>query len=84
QFDAKYLLADVQLVHWPIQALQSALAPSNVLVQQQGLHRVVVAKGKNIIEMDLQGEGPWYDHVEYRHLQRGYALFIDTLSVSPL
>ncbi|BBL57370.1 hypothetical protein MKFW12EY_09830 [Methylomonas koyamae] len=78
--DPRAIVADMQLIYWPVAALQYRLPPGWHL--QTGATRRELFQGEEKIAeiVYLSSETDWPRHAELANLRYGYRLSIDTLS----
>jgi hypothetical protein len=79
------IIADLQLVYWPLDSLQKLLPKGLKLEAGPGFRRLS-EQGRPLVEVrylsqeDLNHEGAWPKEVELTHLQYHYKLTIHTVS----
>ncbi|MBI2380645.1 MAG: DUF3261 domain-containing protein [Gammaproteobacteria bacterium] len=84
QFAPGYVLADLQLMHWPFDALAPGLAAAGLRLTQSGGERRLW-QGPRLLARVRYSPGPrWPARVEYENLERRYRLTSTTLEVQPL
>jgi len=66
-----YIISDIQLVYWPLAALNAALADGVITENENGKERIIKSDGNVIISI-IKGS----DSISYKHFQRGYQLTI--------
>lgn len=71
--DPRYILADIQLVHWPLAHLNQALMGAEIkeASMPSGRLREVVSGGKVMVSIQYNA-----DKITFEHLQRQYQLTI--------
>jgi hypothetical protein len=76
-FDPAYMLADLQLVHWPAAALAPALATRGLALEEQaGRRRVLDQDGRPLVEIVYDDPA---GVTRLRHLDHPYSLSIEIL-----
>ena len=76
-FDPAYILADLQLVHWPGDVLGPALAARGLAVEERaGRRRVIDRDGRLLVEITY---GRADDVTTLRHLDHPYGLCIEAI-----
>ena len=82
---ARNVIADIMLVHWPLDAVSNGLLPRGALQQTSPDHRVVAVAGRDLIAVDqVAGEpGSWSGQWSYRNLGWGYDLDIQSVESAP-
>lgn len=84
RFAPAYVLADLQLMHWPLDALAPSLAAAGLRLEQRGQERRLW-QGESLLARIRYSSGPfWPARVEYENLVRHYRLTSTTLEVNPL
>ncbi len=66
-----YIISDIQLVYWPLAALNAALTDAVITENENGKERIIKSDGNLIISI-VKGT----DSISYKHFQRGYQLTI--------
>lgn len=71
EINANYILADIQLVHWPLLQLKKHLVNANIIATPtaQGMVRVVTQNNEKLISIDYQAQ-----KTQLINHQRGYSL----------
>lgn len=72
------ILADFQLIHWPLRALQANRGDPWRL-RKRGRERILSYEGEPRIRVEY-ADRPWRGPVTLEHLQFGYRLEVETLS----
>ncbi len=72
------IVADFQLIHWPVAALRAAWDGSWDLAER-GRQRILSYRGESRVRVEY-GDRPWHGPVTLEHLQYGYRLEVKTLS----
>lgn len=83
RFEPAYILADLQLAHWPLATLQASLAKAKLsLTEHQGVREL--RHGTTLLARVTQTAGAhWPAQIEISHPERQYTLTITTLEPSP-
>jgi len=66
-----YIISDIQLVYWPLVAINSALTDAVITEHKNGKERIIKSDGNVIISIVKGSES-----ISYKHFQRGYQLTI--------
>lgn len=92
----RHILADFQLVYWPLATLQAALGPQGIRIRErqtgQGRERIIqkqtgrlTRQPPPIIVIQYQhASHPWRGKVSFQHKERGYRFTIETRQVQAL
>ena len=75
--DAEAILADIQFVYWPADALEQAWKTTWSLHHDHG-GRTLLRQGEAFMRADFEGN-PWQDNVRIKHHRLGYELEIRPL-----
>jgi hypothetical protein len=78
QIHPEYMLADMQLVYWPIESIKRNLK-DGMTVTESPLQRVFLKDGKPVIEITYSKKNKWQSKIHYRHLERKYEYTIENL-----
>ena len=81
----RYLLADLQLVMWPREAIRDGLADSQLQLDESGAggyQRSLSLAGEKIITIEYGALPAWTGPVNYRNRLREYQLRVETLEWS--
>lgn len=70
----EYVLADLQLVYWPLQQLNNQLSEGTSLVENVEGQRVVMQNSQPIIRIEKNG-----NIISYQHLVRNYQFTVTNL-----
>ena len=84
QFAPAYVLADLQLMHWPLAALAPSLAAAGLRLEQAGQERRLWQGERLIARVRYKPGRHWPARVEYENLERRYRLTSTTLELSTL
>lgn len=84
RFAPGYVLADLQLMHWPLAALKPSLADAGLRLTQSGNQRRLWRGRRLIARVDYTPGRHWPARVEYENLERQYRLVSTTLELSTL
>lgn len=79
QLPPAQIVADLQLVYWPLAALNAAGAPHWRVTERPG-ERVLSWDGTPVERATFAGGDPWRAPVRLEHLRYGYRLTITTLA----
>jgi hypothetical protein len=74
----EYILADMQLVYWPLEALKKNLT-GDVAITENNRKRVVSVAGKPVIQITYSDNDKWKSIINYTHLERSYEYTIKNL-----
>lgn len=79
------VLADIMLIHWPLDTLSANISPPGALRQITPGHRVVTFDGRDLISVDQVSGAPgdWSGHWKYRNLAWSYDLDIQSVDAVP-
>ena len=79
------VLADIMLIHWPLDTLSTSISPPGALRQVAPGHRVVSVDGHDLISVDQVSGAPgdWAGHWKYRNLAWDYDLDIQSVEGVP-
>jgi hypothetical protein len=66
-----YIISDIQLVYWPLLALNAALTDAVITENENGKERIIKSDDNVIISI-IKGS----NSISYKHFQRGYQLTI--------
>ncbi len=84
QLDIEYLLADLQLIYWPVKKLNQQLQQTTASLKFDKLGRQLLNNNEPIITIRFTNNKQWNKDVTYKHLKRGYTVHIKTLAVDKL
>lgn len=80
-FKPHYLLADIQLIYWPLAALQQQFENSGISIREEDEHRLYYRGGTKIIDIYFERGTGWASTVHLHHLERNYTLHINTVNI---
>jgi hypothetical protein len=75
------IVADFQLIHWPVTALRAVLDDAWTL-RERPRERILSYRGEPLVRIGYQRR-PWQGAVTLEHLRYGYRLEVRTLSHDP-
>lgn len=83
-FDVSYVVADMQLCHWPVTALRSAIEGKNITIEQEAVaedekliwRRVIKKNGQDLIIIEKRINGYYLNN-----LQRKYQVSLTNLEM---
>ncbi|WP_199609011.1 DUF3261 domain-containing protein [Flocculibacter collagenilyticus] len=70
----EYIMADFQLVHWPVELLNKHLNGGKIEEKHNGNERVIIQDSKTVIRIKYNKH-----HINFEHLERGY-----TFTITPI
>lgn len=81
--ELKYLLADLQLIYWPLMCWQLQLQGSAFALVEvpsdDTRHRLLQRNGMTVVDVMYSAAADFSSDVVYRHLERGYTLHATVL-----
>ncbi len=94
-FNPAYVMADIQLAHWPVESVKNSLRGGDIkVVEVSDLKnnsknkpkrlRQIWHNGKKIIEVEYQNADRWSSLVIYEHIERAYSVTSRMLETSKL
>ncbi len=78
----EYILADIQLVYWPLDEIRKNLTGDVEILESKngkGFTRTLSKNGKIFIEISYSTKDKWNSKIRYRHLERKYEYTIENL-----
>lgn len=77
----EYVLADILMAFWERSMLEMHLNGAAASVRDTGRSRAIDRDGTPIITIDYESESRWDGRVHFVHMERGYELLIQTVSI---